>query len=134
MPSVGKRNLRVSGESAPRALDVAPPFHITSEINGTVRFHVGKHPIPALPGIAFQGLERAAGIRKRVSLVLQSDQIIKNFPSFREREGKGIILFIGVVELDGDALYRVLKERDQIRNLGSIHLIDGDVRENIRMV
>ena len=99
MPSVGKRNLRVSGKSAPRALDVAPPFDITSEVNGTVRFNVGKHPILALPGITFQGLERSAGIRKRVSLVLQSDQFIKNFPSLREREGKGIILFIGVMEL-----------------------------------
>jgi hypothetical protein len=133
MPSVGKGNFRVRGKPAAPALNVTPPFHIASEIKGAVRIHIGKHPILAAPGIMLQGFKREAGIDNRVSLLLKLNQAIEHVSSFFQREGKGIVTVIGVMELDGNALYLTLQEFYQIRNLRGINAVDGNIRKYIVM-
>jgi hypothetical protein len=133
MPSVGKGNFRVRGKPAARTLDVTPPFHIASEINSAVRIHIGKHPIPAAPGIMLQGFKREAGIGNWVSLLLKLNQAIEHVSSFFQREGKGIVIVVWVMKLDGNALYLTLQEFYQIRNLRGINAVDGNISKHIGM-
>jgi hypothetical protein len=80
-----------------------------------------------------QGFKREAGIGNRISLLLKLNQAIEHVSSLFQREAKGIVTVIWVMELDGNAPYLALEKFYQIRNLRRIDAVDGNIRNNIGM-